>query len=80
MNKSCPAVHLTPHLVLLQAALWVFNVHKADFDAIGEHQKLMNVCTLTVNLVGEFFPGLIIIRLFPTNLICQVFLGMMKVV
>lgn len=41
----------------------------------------MNACSLTVNLVCEFFLDLItIICLFPTNLLCQIFLGTMKMV
>lgn len=38
----------------------------------------MNVCSLTANLVCEFFLNLIILCLFPANLIRQIFLGLMR--
>jgi len=40
----------------------------------------MNFCTLTVNFVCEFFLDLIIICLFPTNWIRQIFSGVMELV
>lgn len=49
-------------------------MHKADFGAPGTDGHLCSCSKLSLGHLGD------LICLFPTNLICQIFLGMMKLV
>lgn len=51
-------------------------MHKTYFGASGTDERLCSCSKLGLGVLGD----LITICLFPTNLICQIFLGMMKLV
>lgn len=76
MYKSCTAAHLIPAVVPMLSVVGAFHVHTTYFGASGTDERVCSCSRLSLGVRGN----LITICLFPTNLTCHVFLGMMKLV